>query len=72
MHGWTHSRKSGCLLANSRCRPDPGAAAATRNLRLVLEYDGGAYCGWQRQINGLSIQQVLEEAIGRSPARRSA
>jgi len=32
---------------------------------MTIEYDGGAYCGWQRQVNGLSIQQVLEEAIGR-------
>ena len=36
-----------------------------RNLKLLLEYDGTAYSGWQRQANGLSIQQVLEEAIGR-------
>ena len=36
-----------------------------RNIKLIIEYDGGAYCGWQRQINGLSIQQVLEECIGR-------
>jgi tRNA pseudouridine38-40 synthase len=36
-----------------------------RNIRLVIEYDGTAYCGWQRQENGLSIQQLLEESIGR-------
>jgi len=30
---------------------------------MTVEYDGTAYCGWQRQENGLSIQQVLEEAI---------
>jgi tRNA pseudouridine38-40 synthase len=36
-----------------------------RNIRLVIEYDGAAYCGWQRQENGISIQQVLEESIGR-------
>jgi tRNA pseudouridine38-40 synthase len=36
-----------------------------RNIRLIVEYDGGAYCGWQRQLNGLSIQQVIEESIGR-------
>ena len=29
---------------------------------LLLEYDGTPFVGWQRQINGLSIQQVLEEA----------
>jgi len=34
-----------------------------RNFKIVLEYDGGAYCGWQRQKNGKSIQQVLEEAV---------
>ncbi|HRV26718.1 MAG TPA: tRNA pseudouridine(38-40) synthase TruA, partial [Smithellaceae bacterium] len=34
-----------------------------RNFKIVVEYDGSAYRGWQRQKNGLSIQQVLEEAI---------
>ncbi len=36
-----------------------------RNFKMVLEYDGAAYCGWQRQLNGLSIQQVLEESVER-------
>jgi tRNA pseudouridine38-40 synthase len=36
-----------------------------RNFKMILEYDGAAYCGWQRQPNGLSIQQVLEEALAR-------
>jgi len=36
-----------------------------RNIQLIVEYDGTAYCGWQRQENGLSIQQLLEESIGR-------
>ena len=30
---------------------------------LVLSYDGTAYCGWQRQKNGLSVQEVVETAI---------
>jgi tRNA pseudouridine38-40 synthase len=34
-----------------------------RNLKMIVEYDGGGYHGWQRQKNGLSIQQVLEEKI---------
>jgi len=34
-----------------------------RNLKMVLEFDGTNYRGWQRQRNGLSIQQVLEEKI---------
>src|ERR1700733_14825343 len=31
--------------------------------KLTLEYDGSGFCGWQRQNNGLAVQQVLEEAI---------
>jgi tRNA pseudouridine38-40 synthase len=34
-----------------------------RTIRLTVEYDGSGYHGWQRQKNGLSIQQVLEEKI---------
>jgi tRNA pseudouridine38-40 synthase len=41
-----------------------------RNIRLTIEYDGAAYCGWQWQKNGLSIQQVIEEAIGRITAEK--
>ena len=34
-----------------------------RTLKLTLAYDGTAYQGWQRQTNGVSIQQLLEEAF---------
>lgn len=34
-----------------------------KNISLTIEYLGTNYCGFQRQKNGLSIQQVLEEAI---------
>ncbi|WP_128426425.1 tRNA pseudouridine(38-40) synthase TruA [Gudongella oleilytica] len=34
-----------------------------RNIKLVLEYDGTAYNGWQYQENGVSVQQKIEEAI---------
>jgi tRNA pseudouridine38-40 synthase len=34
-----------------------------RSLKLTVAYDGTNYVGWQRQENGLSVQQVLEEAI---------
>ena len=31
--------------------------------KLALEYDGSGFVGWQRQANGIAVQQVLEEAI---------
>src|SRR5580658_8114031 len=31
--------------------------------KLTIEYDGSGFSGWQRQENGPSIQQVLEEAV---------
>ena len=32
--------------------------------KLILEYDGTPFVGWQRQTNGLAVQQVVEEALG--------
>jgi len=34
-----------------------------RNIRLTLEFDGTCYAGWQRQINGTAVEQVVREAI---------
>ncbi len=31
--------------------------------RLIIEYDGGPFMGWQRQEHGPSVQQTLESAI---------
>ncbi len=31
--------------------------------KAVVEYDGTGFCGWQRQIGCLSVQQILEESI---------
>ncbi|AWM87966.1 tRNA pseudouridine(38-40) synthase TruA [Microvirga sp. 17 mud 1-3] len=33
--------------------------------KLVVEYDGTPFTGWQHQANGLSVQQAVEEAIAR-------
>jgi tRNA pseudouridine38-40 synthase len=43
-----------------------------RNIKLTIEYDGANYVGWQVQPNGISVQQVLEEALAKilkEPAR---
>jgi tRNA pseudouridine38-40 synthase len=31
--------------------------------KLTLEYDGAPFVGWQRQSNGLSVQEVIETAL---------
>lgn len=36
-----------------------------RNIKLTLAYDGTAYAGFQRQPNGVTIQEKLEEALRR-------
>ncbi|MBR5535352.1 MAG: tRNA pseudouridine(38-40) synthase TruA [Clostridia bacterium] len=33
------------------------------NLKLTLKYDGTEYHGWQRQPNGITIQEILEDAL---------
>jgi tRNA pseudouridine38-40 synthase len=33
--------------------------------KLILEYDGTGLVGWQRQANGLSVQEILETAAER-------
>lgn len=35
-----------------------------RNIRLVIEYDGKSFNGWQKQPNKLNIQGEIEQAIG--------
>ncbi len=31
--------------------------------RMIVEYDGSPYVGWQRQENGPSVQGAIEKAI---------
>jgi len=47
-----------------------------RRIALCLQYDGSAFCGWQRQRNAPSVQETLEGAIAglepHGPARTMA
>ena len=31
--------------------------------KCIVEYDGTHFVGWQRQLNGRSVQEVIEQAI---------
>ncbi|MBI5178350.1 MAG: tRNA pseudouridine(38-40) synthase TruA [Nitrospinae bacterium] len=42
-----------------------------RNVLLIVEYDGTNYCGWQSQAKGVSIQSLIEKAIGKILGKRS-
>lgn len=39
--------------------------SSTRNIKLTLAYDGGAYHGFQRQENAVTVQAVLERELVR-------
>lgn len=41
-----------------------------KRILLSVEYDGTNYAGWQRQQNGLAVQQALEEALSRACGER--
>lgn len=43
-----------------------------RNIKLVLEYDGGEFHGWQTQPGLRTLQQTLEDAIESLTRRRCA
>jgi len=34
-----------------------------KNILLIIEYCGKNYAGWQRQLNGVSVQEKIENAI---------
>lgn len=36
-----------------------------RTIKLIIQYDGANYCGWQEQANGPSIQETVELALAK-------
>jgi len=42
-----------------------------RNILLTIEYDGTNYHGWQRQVNALSVQQLIENSIEKITGERA-
>ena len=34
-----------------------------KRVKLVVAYDGTNYCGWQLQPNGITIEEVLNQAL---------
>ena len=46
------------------CTPESGVPDGTeRNFKIVLSFDGTNYHGWQRQPNGITVQEVLEDRL---------
>jgi tRNA pseudouridine38-40 synthase len=41
-------------------------------IKLVIEYNGEKYCGWQRQENAISVQQVIEQALKKLTGAKTA
>lgn len=41
-----------------------------RTIKLIIQYDGTAYCGWQEQANGPSIQETVELALAKILGQR--
>jgi tRNA pseudouridine38-40 synthase len=39
--------------------------APSRNFKITVAYDGRGLSGWQRQENGVTVQELLEEAVGK-------
>ena len=41
-----------------------------RNIKLIIEYEGTAYSGWQSQDNATGIQEVIEKAIKKTTGEK--
>lgn len=34
-----------------------------KRIRLIIAYDGTNYCGWQTQINGITVEEIINKTI---------
>ncbi|MDY0186255.1 MAG: tRNA pseudouridine synthase A, partial [Desulfuromonadaceae bacterium] len=41
-----------------------------RKIKLIIQYDGTGYCGWQEQKNGISVQETVELALAKILGKR--
>lgn len=37
-----------------------------RNIKIIIEFDGSNFCGWQKQPKGRTVQQTIEKAINKA------
>ena len=37
----------------------------TKRVKMVVAYDGTNYCGWQKQPNGICIEEVLNRELSK-------
>jgi len=44
-------------------------SSTVRTVKLVVEYEGTNYLGWQRQPQGMTVQQALEESVEKITGR---
>src|SRR5258707_5481763 len=57
------TRRARCRRVPARLS-DPGRdPVAVPRYKLTIEYDGAGLVGWQRQANGMSVQEALETAF---------
>ena len=41
-----------------------------KNIAMRIRYDGSAYHGWQFQLNGVTVQEVIENALSEACGER--
>jgi tRNA pseudouridine38-40 synthase len=36
-----------------------------KNIKITIEYNGSGFSGWQRQLNGISIEEIIDTALSK-------